>query len=70
MSRSEMPAPQRISTGSRHDFDLRCTRYVTDTGHGAWLGLRYHAHGDNWMELELPWDAKLRWTDAQSCGIT
>lgn len=24
-------------------------------GHSGWLGLRYSNHGDDWVELELPW---------------
>lgn len=24
-------------------------------GHSGWLGLRYSDHGENWVELELPW---------------
>ncbi|MEP0191439.1 MAG: PaaI family thioesterase [Erythrobacter sp.] len=24
-------------------------------GHTGWLGLRYGSHGENWVELELPW---------------
>lgn len=24
-------------------------------GHSGWLGLEYSAHGDNWVELKLPW---------------
>ena len=24
-------------------------------GHTGWLGLRYREHGENWVELELPW---------------
>jgi len=24
-------------------------------GHSGWLGLRYNDHGENWVELELPW---------------
>lgn len=24
-------------------------------GHTGWLGLRYHDHRTNWVELELPW---------------
>ena len=24
-------------------------------GHTGWLGLRYADHGENWVELELPW---------------
>ncbi len=28
-------------------------------GHGAALGMRYHAHGDDWAELALPYDERL-----------
>ena len=28
-------------------------------GHGRALGLDYHASGDNWMELSLPWREQL-----------
>ncbi len=24
-------------------------------GHTGWLGLEYSAHGENWVELKLPW---------------
>ena len=24
-------------------------------GHAGWLGLQYSDHGDDWVELELPW---------------
>lgn len=24
-------------------------------GHPGWLGLRFRDHGENWVELELPW---------------
>ena len=24
-------------------------------GHSGWLGMRYSQHGENWVELELPW---------------
>lgn len=27
--------------------------------HPGWLGLKYASHGENWVELELPWDEKL-----------
>jgi uncharacterized protein (TIGR00369 family) len=29
------------------------------SGHGAALGIAYHAHGDDWVELALPWRAEL-----------
>lgn len=28
-------------------------------GHGAALGIIYHAHGDDWIELALPWREEL-----------
>ena len=28
-------------------------------GHGGRLGIRYHAHGADWVELALPWHADL-----------
>lgn len=34
-------------------------QYVLRQGHSGWLGLRYTAHGDDWVELELPWRADL-----------
>ena len=29
--------------------------HLLKIGHAGWLGMAYHAHGDNWFELELPW---------------
>ncbi len=31
------------------------SKLLTRFGHGGWLGMRYHAHGDGWVELALPW---------------
>ena len=31
------------------------SKYFFRGGHTGWLGLRYADHGDNWVELELPW---------------
>lgn len=28
---------------------------ITASGHTGHLGLRYHAHGDVWLELSMPW---------------
>ncbi|MBY6128194.1 PaaI family thioesterase [Qipengyuania aquimaris] len=37
-------------------FDPRtATPFLTSRGHSGWLGLRYSDHGDDWVELELPW---------------
>lgn len=30
-------------------------KLFTLAGHSGWLGLKYRAHGENWVELELPW---------------
>ena len=32
---------------------------LTRGGHGGWLGMQYHAHGDGWVELALPWKQEL-----------
>jgi len=37
----------------------RFMSYVRRIGHGGALGIDYHAHGDDWAELSLPYDEKL-----------
>ncbi len=34
---------------------VQSAKFFFRVGHTGWLGLRYSAHGDNWVELELPW---------------
>lgn len=52
-----MSAQATLATGS---FDpLLFMKLVRDVGHGAALGLRYSAHGDDWVELVLPADPRL-----------
>ena len=29
--------------------------YMFGGSHNGWLGLRYASHGEDWVELELPW---------------
>lgn len=37
-------------------FDPRVAAHVMNgRGHGGFLGIHYLAHGDNWVELSLPW---------------
>ena len=37
-------------------FDPRtATPFLTSRGHPGFLGMRYADHGDDWVELELPW---------------
>ena len=33
--------------------------YVRELGHGGAIGIAYHAHGDDWAELSLPYDERL-----------
>ena len=33
--------------------------YVRKVGHGGALGIAYHAHGDDWAELRLPYKPEL-----------
>ncbi|HEX4849114.1 MAG TPA: PaaI family thioesterase [Novosphingobium sp.] len=41
-------------------FDpARAAKIMTRHGHGGWLGLDYHAHGQGWVELALPWREEL-----------
>ena len=35
------------------------SRFMTRHGHGGWLGLNYHGHGADWVELALPWREEL-----------
>ena len=28
---------------------------LAGSSHNGWLGLRYRSHGEDWVELELPW---------------
>jgi uncharacterized protein (TIGR00369 family) len=44
--------------GTRFD-PARFMSYVRDAGHGGAIGIAYHAHGDDWAELSLPYDERL-----------
>ena len=47
-------------------FDpAKATAFFTGRGHSGWLGLRYSDHGDDWVELELPWREDLLGEDGQ-----
>ena len=43
-----------LPPGMQFDPSL-AARVMTRHGHGGWLGLQYQAHGENWVELALPW---------------
>jgi uncharacterized protein (TIGR00369 family) len=40
-------------------FDVERFTRARFGGHGTRLGLAYHAHGDDWVEMILPWSADL-----------
>ena len=48
MSVNETPTPAKFDPKEAGKFFFR-------HGHSGWLGLRYSGHGENWVELELPW---------------
>ena len=33
----------------------QAVQFFCKHGHSGWLGLQYSGHGENWVELELPW---------------
>lgn len=42
------------------NFDpVMLIKMMAKNGHNALLGVKYHAHGDNWCELALPYDPRL-----------
>lgn len=42
------------------EFDpVQLITYMSQNGHNAIIGTRYHAHGPGWCELILPYDKKL-----------
>jgi uncharacterized protein (TIGR00369 family) len=37
-------------------FDpAKAAQFLLQHGHPGWLGMRFRASGDDWVELELPW---------------
>ena len=43
----------------------KATSFFTGRGHPGWLGLQYSDHGDDWVELELPWREDLLGEEGQ-----
>ena len=51
---------------NQSNFDpATATPFLTSRGHPGWLGLRYTDHGDDWVELELPWREDLLGEEGQ-----
>jgi uncharacterized protein (TIGR00369 family) len=60
--------PSLLPPGSRFDPSL-AARAMTSHGHGGWLGINYHASGDDWVELALPWREELVGIDGSAAGM-
>jgi uncharacterized protein (TIGR00369 family) len=44
----------------REGFDPeRFFKLASQVGHGRAVGMNYHGHGDDWIELSLPWREQL-----------
>ena len=58
---SDPAAPKNVEQLLRGPgFDpARASKLTIRHGHGGWLGLSYHAHGPDWVELALPWRSEL-----------
>jgi uncharacterized protein (TIGR00369 family) len=42
------------------EFDpVKMIKFMSQNGHNAVIGTRYHAHGPGWVDLALPYDKKL-----------
>ena len=48
-----------MSDATPRNFDPERLFAMRFDGHGSALGIAYHAHGDDWAELALPYDARL-----------
>ena len=60
MSSSVPPPQDRAMIPAGQAFDpSRAANMMTRFGHGGWLGMQYHAHGADWVELALPWREEL-----------
>lgn len=53
------PVPTNfVEMGNAFDPEM-AIRMMSGHGHGGFLGLAYHAHGPDWVEIALPWRADL-----------
>lgn len=49
-----------MSENPTMEFDpATLMRMMSKNGHNALIGVEYHAHGDDWCELKLPYSQKL-----------
>ena len=55
---NDAPAPFPFPVGAPFDPAI-VAQIMNERGHGGFIGLRYVAHGDDWIEVALPWRADL-----------
>ena len=60
MSAADPRAAKPLRQGAGQAFDPeRFMKLVRRVGHGGALGISYRGHGDDWVELSLPYDERL-----------
>ena len=55
---NDVPAPFPFPAGAPFDPAI-VAQIMNGRGHGGFIGLRYLTHGDDWIEIALPWRADL-----------
>ena len=55
---TDVVSPLSIAPGALFDPAL-IAQVMNRRGHGGFIGLRYVTHGDDWIEVALPWRADL-----------
>ena len=64
------PPPTPFDSAASGRFDpSRAMRMMVRDGHSGWLGLSYHSHGEDWVELALPWREELVGLGAGATGV-
>ena len=54
MTANAAPPPFPFTPGQAFDPSI-ISGVMNGRGHGGFIGLQYRAHGDDWIEVELPW---------------
>ena len=56
---SDVPQPEHRLTPAQAFDPIAFLNMVKHHGHSGAVGLRYEAHGEDWVELALPWREEL-----------
>ncbi len=46
--------------------EIDLTTLMRSLGHSGWLGMRFHAQSDGWIELAMPWNAEIMGDEADA----